>query len=309
MKPAARTVLGAAFGLAATAAMAAPEALLKMDAATQARLGVTTAPLQAAYHATTQTGFARALDPVPLAQLQSDIAAAIAAAAASQAEADRTKSLNAADQTVSKQAAEAAAAQARADAAKLQLLRRRVGLEWSPALARYPDAKLSRLVADIAAGRAALVRIDSAAGLSQARGLATIDLGPGGTVRATILGPTRTGDPRLQSTGLLAMVSGPQAEQLGTGTVAPATIAAGAGASGVVIPRAALLRTGGRTWVYVRRDATDFERREAPPGQADPDGLFVSSGFKAGEPVVVAGASQLFAAQSNAGRAGPGKAD
>jgi hypothetical protein len=86
--------------------------------------------------------------------------------------------------------------------------------------------------------------------------------------------------------------------------VAPATIAEGAGASGVVTPRAALLRTGGRSWVYVRRDATQFERREAPPGLPDADGLFVTSGFKVGELVVVTGASQLFAAQS-----GPGKAD
>lgn len=308
MRPGKWIAVGAAgFGLALLASgvgALAAEALLKMDAATQARLGVTTAPLQAAYHSATQTGFARALDPVPLAQLQSDIAAAGAAAAASRAEAERTKSLNAAEQTVSKQVAETAAAQARADAAKLLLLRRRVGLEWSPALARYSDGRLSKLVADIAVGRAALVRIDSAAGLSRARGVATIDLGAAGQVRATILGPTRTGDPRLQSTGLLALVTGPQAELLGTGTVAPATIADGGGTSGVVIPRAALLRAGGRTWVYVRRDATDFERRETPPGQADPGGLFVTSGFKPGEPVVTAGASQLFAAQS-----GPGKAD
>ena len=44
---------------------------------------------------------------------------------------------------------------------------------------------------------------------------------------------------------------------------------AGAGEAGVVIPRSALLRTGGRTFVYVRRDATDFERREVPPGLSD----------------------------------------
>jgi hypothetical protein len=75
-------------------------------------------------------------------------------------------------------------------------------------------------------------------------------------------------------------------------------IAEGAGASGVVLPRSALLRTAGRTWVYVRRDATDFERREVSGGLADPAGLFVVSGFRPGEPVVTAGASQLFAAQS-----------
>lgn len=299
MRPALwRALAASAVALLAAGASGAAAALLKMDAATQARLGVATAPLQAAYRNATQTGFARALDPGPLAQLDSDLQAAVAAAAASQAEANRTKALNAADQTVSKQSAEAAAAQARADAAKLQLLHRRVGLEWSPALARWSDARLSKLVADIAAGRAALVRIDSAAGLAQVRGTVTLDLGPAGPVRAAILGPTRTGDTRLQSTGLLALVTGPQAELLGAGTVTPATIADGAGASGVVLPRSALLRTGGRTWVFVRRDATDFERREASGGLADPAGLFVAQGFRPGEQVVTAGASQLFAAQS-----------
>jgi len=277
--------------------------LVKVDAATQARLGISTAPLAAARRTATVSGFARALDPVPLAQLDSDIATAVAALAASQAEANRTRTLNAADQTVSKQAAEAAAAQARSDAAKLQLLRRRVGLEWSPVLAHFSDARRSRLVADIAAGRAALVRIDAASGLSQFTGSATIAL-PSGPVHAAILGPTRVGDPRLQATGLLALVTGPAAVQLGTGAVAAATVSHGPDTGGVVIPRAALLRTGGRTFVFIRRDATGFERRAVPAGATDPDGLFVTGGFKVGEPVVVAGASQLFAAQS-----GPAKGE
>jgi hypothetical protein len=276
----------------------APAALLNMDAVTQTRLGITTAPLQSAHRSATVSGFARALDPTPLAQLDSDITAAVAALAASQAEAARTKALNAADQTVSKQAAETAAAQARADAAKLTLLRRRVGLEWGPALARLSDASRSKLVADIAAGRMALVRIDAAGGLSQFSGSASLDLGPGGHATATILGPTRTSDPRLQSTGLLARVSGAQAMQLGAGAVVPATIAFGAGANGVVIPREALLRGGGEIFVYVRRDAGSFERRTVSGGVSDPAGLFTAQGFHPGEPVVVAGASQLFAAQS-----------
>jgi hypothetical protein len=290
--------------LLAVPALAAPADLLKMDAATQGRLGVVTAPLQAAHRTASITGFARALDPGPLAQLDADIATAAAALAASQAEAARTKSL-AADQTVSKQAAEAAAAQARQDAAKLLLLRRRVGLEWGPSLARLSDARRSKLVADIAAGRAALVRIDSAQGLSQARGVAQVDLGAGGRAQAAILGPARVGDPRLQATGVLALVSGSQAMQLGSGTVAPATISQGAGGDGVVIPRAALLRNGGQTFVYIRRDATDFERRAVPAGLSDPEGLFVTSGFKPGEAVVTRGAAQLYAAQS----APAGKAD
>lgn len=284
--------------LLAAPAMAATEGLLKMDAATQARLGVVTVPLKAARRGVTLSGFARALDAGPLAQLDSDIATASAARNASQAEAVRTRHLSDADHTVSDQAAEAAESQARQDAAKLQLLRRRVGLEWSPVLAALSDARRGRLVADLAAGRAALVRIDSAQGLSMARGAVDIDLGPGGHVHAAILGPARVGDPRLQATGVLALVTGPAALQFGFGTVAPATVEAGAAANGVILPRAALMRGGGRTFVYIRRDATDFERRAVGPTAPDPQGLFAATGFRPGEQVVTTGAAQLFAAQS-----------
>src|SRR5258708_32349457 len=105
------SVRAAVLGLALLAGPALADAagLLKMDAATQTRLGVVTAPLQAAHRAAAVSGFARALDTGPLAQLDSDIAGAVAALAASEAQATRAKALNAADQTVSNQAAEAAA--------------------------------------------------------------------------------------------------------------------------------------------------------------------------------------------------------
>jgi hypothetical protein len=293
-----RAVLAAALSLALAAAPALAAGLvLKLDAATQARLGIATAPLAAATRSAAVRGFARAVDAVPLATLDSDIATAAAALAASQAEAQRTRALNAADQTVSKKVAEAAAAQARADAAKLALLRRRLGLEWGPQVLAMSDAARGRLVAELAAGRATLVRIDSGAGIAQLRGAATIDVRAGAVAHAAILGPARVGDPRLQSTGLLALVRGPQAMALGVGAVAPASIAAGGAAGGVLIPRAALLRTGGQTFAYVRRDAASFERRAVAGGVSDPAGLFVAAGFRPGEPVVVKGAAQLFAAE------------
>jgi len=288
-----------ALGLAlATPALAAPAMVLKINAETQARLGVATAPLASARRVASVHGFARALDPAPLAVLDSDIATAAAALSASQAEAARTKSLNAADQTVSKHVAETAAAQARADALKLSLLRRRLGLEWGPSIQALSDARRSKLIGDIAAGRATLVRIDAASGLAHLRGSAAIDLGAGEVAHATILGPARVSDPRLQSTGLLGLITGPQAMRLGVGASAPATLGAGAPADGVVIPRAALLRNRGQTFAYVRRDAANFERRAVVGGVPDPAGLFVSGGFRPGEAVVVKGAVQLFAAET-----------
>lgn len=272
--------------------------VLTIDAATQARLGIATAPLAATRRASVAKGFAHGLDAVPLATLDADIAVATATLVASDAEAVRSRALNAADQTVSKKTAEAATAQARADAARLGLLRRRLGLEWGPSIQALSDVRRGRLIADLAAGRATLVRIDSATGLSHLRGSAAIELGGGQVAYAAILGPARVGDPRLQSTGLLALVSGPQAMALGVGAVAPASISMGTGANGVMIPRAALLRTGGQTVAYIRKDAGSFERRPILGGLSDPAGLFAPSGFRAGDQVVVKGAAQLYAAET-----------
>lgn len=293
-----------ALGAAAKAKAEAPEAapgLLTMDEKTQARLGVTVAALPAASRYSTEPAFARGLDPGPLAQLDSDLATARAAAAASAGEAARTKAL-VSDQTVSKQAAEAAESQARQDALKVKLLRQRVGLEWGPGVAKLSDAGRGKLLADIVAGRAALVRLDSGQGLPLGVGSVLITIGVGQTASASVLGPMRAADPRLQTTGLLAVVRGPAALRMSNGAVAPATVPTGAAAAGVTIPRAALLRSAGETFVYVRKDATHFERREVEGGTAQADGVFVRTGFKPGEPVVTAGAAQLFAAQNGGGK-------
>jgi hypothetical protein len=298
MRPLLPAVAALALALSVTgAAQAAP---LKIDVATQQRLGIVTAPLVAARRSATISGFARALDAVPLATLDADIAAAAAALIASKAEAARATALNAADQTVSKQAAQAAQAQARGDAAKLLLLRRRLGMEWGTGVASMSDARRGQLIAALASGRAALVRVDAATGLSGQRGTVSIDLGPAGAARAVILGTARTGDPRLQSTGVLALISGPKAMNFGAGAVAPASLALGAGAQGVILPRAALLRTGGQAYAYVRHDAGSFERRPVNGAVSDPAGLFTASGFTPGEAVVTAGAAQLFAAETPA---------
>ncbi len=278
------------------------EGTVKVDAATQRRLGIVVTPLAAARRASSMAGLARVLDPVPLATLDSDIQSAAAAARASEAEAARTRSLHAQDAAVSAKAAEAARAQAGADAAKLALLRRRTGLEWGPAIGRMSDAQRGTLVGRIAAGHAALLRIDTPSGM----GLASlksveVDLGPLGRVQATILGAARTADPRLQSPGLIALASGPAAASLSSGLVAPVRLQTSGAAAGVILPRAALVRTAGQTWAYVKRDAGTFQRRPATGGQVDAAGLFVASGFHPGELVVTSGAGALFTAETGGG--------
>lgn len=297
-----RLALAGALAGAALAAAPAPPKPVTLDATTVRRLAIVTAPASAASRGTDTTGFARVLDPIPLAQLDSDIAAAAPAATASAAEAARSRALFSADATVSRKVAETAAAQARTDNARLTLLRRRLGLEWG-AIARLSDAQRGALVASLAAGRSALVRIDSAGGAGQS-GLrsATLDLGSLGTADAIVLGSARAADPRLQSPGLIARVSGPKAALLSTGLSVPARTN-GTSRSGVSIPNTAVLRLDGGAWVYVQARPGQFVRHHLGGTIAGVNGLFAASGVRAGDLIVTNGAAALYAAEHGGGPA------
>ena len=271
--------------------------LATLDLVTQKKLGVEVQPLASAQHSGAVTAYARVLDAAPLAAIDADLISAAAAAQASQSEAKRTRDLAAADATVSRRVAEAAAAQARADGAKMVLIRRRLGLEWGAAFATMDDGRRARLIDDLAAGRSALVRIDAPTSLTGAQTI-LLDLGALGTVPVRILGTARTSDPRLLSTGLIGVVSGPRVASLSGGLALPARVARGGAQNGVVVPRAALFRTAGQTFVYVRRDATHFERRAVVATAMQAEGLFTASGFRPGETVVIRGASALYAAET-----------
>jgi hypothetical protein len=291
--------------LIAGPAVAAP-AVLRLDAATQTRLQIRTAPVQAAQSADAVNGFATVMDPAALLQLLSDIDAAKAALAASSPEAARTQTL-AKDATVSSKAAEAARAQAQADQAKLNLLRQRLGLEWGPYFAGLSDAALTQLAHDIAAQQTALVRIDtpSGQGLKTAT-TANLDLGPLGTAQARVVGVARTADQRLQSPGLITVVTGSQAAYLSNGLTMNAKLYSGGTAGGVLVPNAALLRQNGQVYAYVRVAPTSFVKRTVIRTKVTPEGLIVQDGFKPGEAVVVQGASALLAAETPKAATGDG---
>ena len=283
------------------AAPASGNGHVKMDSATQARLGVTIARLVAVRQSVSgASGYATVLDPLSLAELDGEIAQTQAALAASQAEADRSRTLNAANNLVSQREAEAAAAVFRADQAKLTLARRRLAIEWGPAIAALSDSQRAELIDALAAGRAALVRIDSLDGVMRAGGSVTLNFSGVGPAHAAILGPARTADANLRSPGELARVTGPVAARLSKGLTGNAQLGGGGVVSGVVIPRTALVRRGGQTFAYVRVEKDGFERRAINGGVFRPDGLFAPSGFRAGEEVALTGGGALLAAEVGA---------
>ena len=267
---------------------------LKLDARELARTGVRVAELTALQASAQRTGFARALDVGALAAIDAEVKAAEATAAASRAEAGRLATLASQDQSASQRSVEAARALAQSDNARAQLAARRVGLEFGPGLRRLGRGGVSALVGDVAAGRAALVRID----------IAGVTLQPGNIVRigesdnalsVRVLGPAASADMKLQSAGVLAVVRGIAAQGLLAGRVLPASADGGALQTGVLVPRDAIVRYQGALWIYVQKPDQAFDRVELIDALAIADGWFVSSGLAPGTRVAIAGAGSLMA--------------
>src|SRR6185295_11625718 len=200
-----------------------PENGVRMDAETQARMSVHVAPVATASSPQSVEGFARVMDVGPLAAIESEVSAAEAAAAASDREYRRLAALAAQDQAASARSVDAARAQAAADAARAKLAARRIGLEWGAGLGKLSEAARSRLLTDIAAGRAALLRID-APGATAAVTQASVRLEETSSpIPVAILGPSVAADARLQTAGLLGLVRGDAARTLPTGRLLQAS--------------------------------------------------------------------------------------
>jgi len=264
----------------------------------QIRLGIGTTRLQPAQVAQTIEAIGKVLDIGGLAQLDAEIESAAAAASASASDAKRLEVLAGDDQNASRQALEAARARAAADTARLQLASRRLALEWGPGLAALDAAQRRQLISEIAAGTAALLRIDpleyAIATDVGVRIRPDPDLPP---ITTENLGPAAMTDPKMQTQGQLVLVRGPDAIELRPGRMVAAEFKSETLLSGVILPRSALLRVDGFDWVYLRISDDEFLRRKVVGAQIQSDGWFVSSGFAPGDDIVATGAGSLLAVE------------
>ncbi|HZC16062.1 MAG TPA: hypothetical protein VE309_04815 [Caulobacteraceae bacterium] len=278
---------------------------VRMSPAIQHRLGIETLSLSVTQRASETDAFAKVLDPEPLAQLDSDLATAVAAAAASSAQAERSRALHAADGSIAAKDLEAAVAQAKSDALRVDLLRNRLDLEWGPGVARMSGSARAALVRGVIAGKIALVHVDTHNNDGQAGArIVKVDIGDD-SVAGVVLGPARAAEPRLQSSGLIVEVSGPDAILLSVGLTNSAHIESKSRQTGYIVPLASIIRYRGLDWVYVRNGPDGFDRRMLQSPIPEKDGFFVADGVSAGDQVVTQGAAALFTAEQSAPGAAP----
>lgn len=286
----------------APAEAAAPveqDGLLRLPPAQRARAGLRLTALASGDAPAVRPGFARALDLSSLAGIEADRAAARAALQASQAQAARLAALAAQDESASRQAVEAARAQAVADAARLALAERRVGLEFGAGLARLGAGELRALLAGVAAGRAALLRVEVPGAALRPGAVVTVDDGAR-TQRVTLLGPASATDPAMQTAAMLAILRGPMADAAVAGRQLTVSAPAAGRATGLIVPRPAPVRWQGRLWVYRAEGAGAGGFRRVPLDGARPvaAGWLVAAGtggLRAGDRVVTDGAETLLA--------------
>lgn len=274
----------------------APNGLVavKLDAETQVRMGLKVASLQAAQAPSEAKGFGRVLDPAPLAALVAEGASAQAALQASTKEYERIHMLYLQQQNASARALEAAEAALVKDRIQVESIRSHLLLDWGKAIASRDD--LPAFVRSLVMQETALTRVDMSPGeepnASPTAGRIAPARNPENMVEAHLLGPAPTADPQLQTRGFLFLA---QADLLPPGTALTARLALpGRTRTGVVVPRDALLRHEGETFVYTQTGDDRFQRQAVTPEQSVGEGWFIEKGLRPQEKVVVVGAQQLL---------------
>jgi hypothetical protein len=258
-------------------------------------MGLHTTPLTAAELAPEIKGFGRVLDPAALAAAVTDFVAAQATAVASQKELTRLKMLTAQTNTAPR-AFEAGEAGAQRDQAQVAAVRARLLLAAGRTLGERSD--LAAVVQALVTGASALVRIDLPVGegsKGEPTGARVVPLGENTVpIEAKFVGPAPAVDPQTQAQGLLFLVEANAARLAPGAAVTGFLKLSGAAQAGVLVPRDAVLRFNGATWIYLQSGEEKFSRVEVALGSPRADGWFVREGLKPQDKVVTVGAQQLL---------------
>lgn len=264
-------------------------------------LGIDTSPLVEKQIAKEYPATAQVLDAAPLIVLLRDLRAAQAAARASKSELGRAEQLHAADANVSTKALESARVQALTDTGRVDGLRAQLLTAWGPALASMSDEGREKLAADLLGNRAVLVRAETRQSGNQTdraplRAGRVRLLAEAENLAADVLGQAAGGGQTIGRAYLLRVAS----STLQAGQVLEAELQDPKQLiSGIVVPRSAIVRWQGETWVYTEGEQNHFMRTAIRPTQWIDAGCLVQMELKAGQKVVTTGSSMLLAIENS----------
>ena len=278
------------------------ESTIEIDEKTQQKIGLATAAVGETKQTEELQLFGSVVDVQELAALQNQVAAARAQSAQASAKASfdraelaRLQALNADNKAVSDKAVQEAAATLAGDSAAAASANAAVLAAQTSATQRFGPSIAaamntgSSIYQNLVSLRSVLVQIAFPPGTEPPRTLA-IAAGDGAAVDARLISSAPRVDPKLQGASYFYLAP---AGRLASGMNVVARYAGSRATSGVLIPRDAVISWQGKSWLYYRRDATHFSRREISIAAPSAAGFFVTN-VPAGTEVVTTGAQQLM---------------
>jgi hypothetical protein len=285
-------------------------AVVGMDDEAQGNAGIVVANPEAAEFSPEVKTFGHVVDPAPIVDLMTQLAAAEATFDNAHEELERAKTLKAQNNT-SDRAFQSALATYKENMISAMGIRAKIQLAWGDKLAdlfgnvvvppgteRKPPGPIPFDAGNV------LIRLDLPAGESLGDVPGTARVVPLGTNKQSIVAfyfdDLPTVDSQTLARGLLfystnSLKAGePVTGYLPTG---------GERLKGVIIPREAVIRTEGKSWVYVlNSNGASFTRKEIPVDHALENGWFVPNGITTADHVVVTGAQTILSQElSSAG--------
>jgi len=267
------------------------------------KVGVQTDAVKAVDYAEETAGYGTVIPHESIAQAAAELSTAQAAEKQSRSALARTQRLSGTPGAMSADVEETNARQLAVDTAALNLAKQRLSATFGQK-PPWSNGENPALLQALAEGSTQLIRV-------------TFPLGslPGSDVPKT-LSASRLGSASSGKRWKLSLIwSAPadatvpgrsffsilRAGELGEGERVIAWAPIGASQPGVLIPAEAAVISDGKYWCYVEEKPGTFVRTAIDSGKPFENGYVVTHGVKAGDKVVIRGAAQLLAQESNSG--------
>ena len=261
------------------------------------KIGIATTPATAATFNAETAGFGVVLGHDVIAQAVADMATAEASLHQSHLAMARVKTLAATPGAMSFETQETAERQVAADAIALTLAGRKFSATFgdNPPWTK-PD---SPLVRDIASGKLKIVRATFSFGQlngTRPNAVRVSRLGDNGDSWTSNTIWNAPADATIPGRSVFVLIKG---SDLGEGERANVWAAGDVPESGVLVPKSAVVLSGGEYWCYVEKPAGTFVRTAVDIGQPLPTGYFIKEGIAVGDPIVTTAAGLLLARETN----------
>jgi hypothetical protein len=266
------------------------------------KIGLVTEEIKATNYAEETAGYGMVIPHEAIATGVAELATAEATEQQSRSALVRTRRLSGTPGAMSADVEEAAAQKAAVDSAALMLAKQRLSSTYGQK-PPWAQGGNQALLQGLANGSIQLVRVTFPLGAVQGD--------PPKTLRAARLGTAVGGkswkltspwpapaDATVPGRSFFALM---RTNDAGEGERILVWAPIGASQSGALVPAEAAVISDGKYWCYIEEKPGTYVRTQIDTGKPFEDGYFVTTGVKPGDKVVVKGAAQLLAQESNSG--------